>query len=150
MRRPRIVIVSFLCLVFQTAQSPAIDFVEQTIDPQPGKVGYAVTASDVNEDGMLDAVVVTEDRVLWYEAPDWKSHEMLAGGTRRDNVCIAPADIDQDGQVDFALGAGWPQNGGTISWLSRDPQRGTEGLWKGAFPNCRSQILVIFGIRPLG
>lgn len=103
------------------ASATAEDFVfeAQTIDPEPGKVVYAVTSADVDGDDRVDIVAVTEDQVLWYQAPDWQKRIILDGGTKPDNVCIAPHDIDGDGQIDFALGAGWPTNGGTIQWLSR-------------------------------
>jgi len=77
-----------------------------------------VTLADVNSDGKQDIVAVTENRVIWYESPDWKKHVILEDQTERDNVCIAPLDIDQDGKVDFALGAGWTKKG-TIQWISR-------------------------------
>ncbi len=51
--------------------------------------------------------------------PTWTKHVILDGGTLADNVCIAPLDIDQDGQIDFALGAGWTKTG-TIQWISAD------------------------------
>ncbi len=126
---PRMTLCLLTLLSVWARPVSATEFEAVTIDPQPGKVGYAVTAADINGDGRLDAVVVTEDRVLWYEAPDWNLHEMIVGGTRKDHVCIATRDIDGDGLVDFVLGAGWPRNGGMISWLSRDPQRGASGLW---------------------
>lgn len=97
----------------------AVDFVPQVVDAHPGKVVYAVTIADIDEDGADDIVAVTENRVLWYQAPDWQAHVILDGVTQPDNVCIAPLDIDRDGHVDLALGAGWPKNGGTIQWLSR-------------------------------
>jgi hypothetical protein len=79
-----------------------------------------VTLADVNGDGKQDAVAVTENRVLWYENPGWTPHVMIADQTVTDNVCIAPWDIDGDGQIDFALGAGWMgKNTGTLQWLSR-------------------------------
>jgi hypothetical protein len=56
--------------------------------------------------------------VLWYQAPDWKKRVIIEDQTTRDNVCIDPFDIDGDGQIDFALGAGWTKVG-TIQWLSR-------------------------------
>ena len=43
---------------------------------------------------------------------------MIRDQTPRDNVCIAPHDIDGDGRVDFALGASWPK-AGSVHWLSR-------------------------------
>lgn len=93
-------------------------FREQTIDPHIGEVCYAVTLADVDGDGRDDIVAVTENRVLWYQNPSWKKRVIIADQTARDNVCIAPADIDDDGWIDFALGAGWTKIG-TIQWLSR-------------------------------
>lgn len=89
------------------------------------KVGYAVSLVDVNADGKTDAVVVDSNRVIWYENPGWRVHTIIQDQTQLDNVCIAPHDIDGDGRVDFALGAGWKpsdtQGGGTIQWLARGP-----------------------------
>lgn len=79
---------------------------------------YAVTIADVNEDGLDDIVAVNERQVLWYQNPDWTKHVIVEDQTERDNVCIASYDIDGDGHVDFALGAGWTMKG-TIQWLSR-------------------------------
>lgn len=97
-------------------------FTEQIIDPMIGEICYAVTRADVNGDGKLDIVAVSESRVQWYEAPSWKKWIILDGQTERDNVCIAAQDIDGDGRVDFALGAGWIKaNTGTFQWISRGP-----------------------------
>ena len=89
-----------------------------TIDEHVGNVCYAVTTADVNGDGKLDVVAVSENRVQWYENPTWAKHIILEDQTEHDNVCIAPLDIDGDGKVDFALGAGWTKIG-TIQWISR-------------------------------
>jgi hypothetical protein len=105
-----------ICVTAASGNFP--EFTTKTLDPEIGKVCYAVTVADVNDDGKMDIVAVTENRVLWYENPTWKSHTMIEDATVADNVCIAPADIDGDGKVDFALGAGWTKEG-TIQWLSR-------------------------------
>lgn len=93
-------------------------FREQVIDPHCGEICYAVTIADVDGDKRQDIVAVTENRVLWYQAPDWKKRVIIEDQTTRDNVCIDALDIDGDGQIDFALGAGWTKVG-TIQWLSR-------------------------------
>jgi hypothetical protein len=86
-------------------------------------VGYAVLLVDVNGDGKKDIVVVDQKRVVWYENPTWKRRIIIENQTKADNVCIAAYDIDGDGQIDFALGAGWgkldTKEGGTIQWLKR-------------------------------
>lgn len=95
-------------------------FEAKTLDPDVGKVCYAVSLADVDGDGKQDIIAVTENRVLWYQAPDWKRRVIIEDQTERDNVCIAPLDIDGDGKIDFALGAGWlNKNIGSIYWLSR-------------------------------
>ena len=101
------------------AEFPA--FETRELDPKVGEVCYAVTLADVDGDKKTDVVAVTENRVGWYHNPDWKQRVIIADQTERDNVCIAPYDIDGDGQIDFALGAGWLNNKnlGTIYWLSR-------------------------------
>ena len=93
-------------------------FKAQTIDPNIGKVCYAVTLADVDGDGNQDIVAVSENRVLWYQNPTWQPRVIIQDETPPDNVCIAALDIDRDGNVDFALGAGWTKIG-TIHWLHR-------------------------------
>jgi len=105
------------------ATATAVSFAEQTLDPRAGKICYAVTLADVDGDGRDDVVVVTEEAVIWYANPGasggaWSKRDLIRGQTLRDNVCIAAHDIDGDGLVDFALGAGWPR-GGTLAWLGR-------------------------------
>jgi hypothetical protein len=75
-------------------------------------------------------VAVSEDAVYWYENPTWTRREIIRGATERDNVCIQAHDIDGDGRVDFALGAGWrapdTARASTLQWLGRD----RSGRWQ--------------------
>ena len=105
-----------LLTTFACAADPAFD--TKVLDPNVGNVCYAVTSADVDGDKKPDIVAVTENRVVWFQNPSWSLRVILADQTERDNVCIAPHDIDGDGKVDFALGAGWTKIG-TIQWLSR-------------------------------
>lgn len=102
-------------------------FRRQVIDSEIGKVCYAVSTTDVNGDGKLDVVAVSENRIQWYENPAWQKHVILEDQTERDNVCLAAHDIDGDGQIDFAVGAGWTKIG-TLQWISR--QADPKVLWK--------------------
>lgn len=103
-----------------------VEFAIQTIDQNIGKVCYAVTTADVNGDSREDIVGLSENRVIWYEAPTWAPHVILQDQTPADNVCIAAQDIDRDGKVDFAIGAGWTKTG-TLHWISRKDDPAT--LW---------------------
>jgi len=73
---------------------------------------------------------VSEDAVVWYENPSWAKHDIIRQATAKDNVCIQPHDIDGDGRMDFALGAGWrapdTKNPSTLQWLGRD----AAGRWQ--------------------
>jgi hypothetical protein len=86
-------------------------------------VGYAVLLVDVDGDKKTDIVVVDTKRVVWYQNPDWNMRTIIKGQTKPDNVCIAAADIDGDGKLDFALGADWrpfdTKKGGTLQLLKR-------------------------------
>src|SRR5947209_3110483 len=109
------------------ATTPFVRFEPQEID-RSLKIGYAVKVADLNADGKPDIVVVDKHRVIWFENPGgrakpWKLHTILEGTTKPDNVCLDVLDIDGDGKLDLALGAGWnPPNTtdpGTIQWLKQ-------------------------------
>lgn len=97
-------------------------------------VGYAVNVCDVNGDQRPDIVVVDQTRVVWYENPSWKVHTLVADQTKKDNVCLAPYDIDGDGRLEFALGADWrpfdTATGGTIQWLARPTASEADAKWE--------------------
>ncbi|MEZ6067842.1 MAG: VCBS repeat-containing protein [Planctomycetaceae bacterium] len=125
----RVSLVAGLAVWLATAAGVAgeLKFREVVIDDAAAdKTCYSVVTADVNGDGRNDIVVVTDNRVQWYEAPDWTKHIIIENQTELDNVCIAPFDIDGDGKVDFGLGAGWTKIG-TIQWIRR-PTEG-HGKW---------------------
>jgi hypothetical protein len=105
-------------------------FETQEIDPHVGEVCYALTTADVDGDGKLDVVAVSEDAVVWYQNPSWRKQDVIRGGTKRDNVCIQAHDIDGDGRIDFVVGAGWKPpdttHAGTLQWVGRD----ASGAWR--------------------
>ena len=125
---PRISIVAPLWIMTATTIAGPVQFREVVLDDAAAKKAcYAVELADVDGDGDQDVVVVTENRVQWYAQPGWEKHVILENQTELDNVCIAAHDIDQDGDVDFALGAGWTKIG-TIQWITRDDD--PQALWK--------------------
>jgi hypothetical protein len=103
-------------------QSAVPEFKTQEIETNLG-VGYAVSLVDVNGDKKLDIVVVDKTRVVWYENPTWKRRTIVENQTVADNVCLAPYDVDGDGQIDFAIGAGWGNLSSTVAgplyWAKR-------------------------------
>ena len=104
------------------------EFEHITLEENIGKVCYAVTVADVNNDGKPDAVALSENRLIWYENPSWKPHVILQDQLDLDHVCLVPHDIDGDGLIDFSVGAGWTKKG-TIQWISRNKEN-PNGLWQ--------------------
>lgn len=76
------------------------DWTRQELDSAFRSEG--VSATDVNHDGKID--VIAGD--VWYEAPDWKIHEIrkpgkfVAGVGYSDGFCHFVYDINQDGWDD--------------------------------------------------
>jgi len=124
-------VLGTLCLMQLTSILPAAEipeFKHIILEENIGKVCYAVTVADVNNDGKPDPVALSENRLIWYENPTWTPHVILENQLDLDHVCLAPHDIDGDGLIDFAVGAGWTKKG-TIQWVSRDDDN-PDGLWK--------------------
>lgn len=95
-------------------------------------VVYAVRLADVNGDSRLDVVAINPNELAWFENPQWQRHVMLRDAVPRDHVTIAAHDVDGDGRVEIALGAGWnPRNttsGGTLHLATRSTPDG-RGPW---------------------
>jgi hypothetical protein len=147
----------FSCFPLTLAAEPApfVSFKGEQIDKSL-KIGYAVKIVDLNGDAKPDIVVVDKHRVIWFENPGkadapWKLHTILEGATKPDNVCLDVMDIDGDGKLDIALGAGWnPPNTtepGTIQWLKQPAN--IDEPWKvypiGEEPSVHRMRFVDFG-----
>ena len=76
--------------------------VAHDIEPKfPG--GYAVATVDVNKDGKLDVIGVSQrvQEVAWYENPTWARHVMVEGMAGLVN--FAAIDLDGDGIPEVAV-----------------------------------------------
>jgi hypothetical protein len=109
-------------LTLLAADKP-ITFRSQEIAKDLGIV-YAVSVADVNGDHKPDIVAINQRQIVWFENPSWAKHVVAERITEKDNVAIAPADIDGDGKMDFALAADWQAtnttSGGSLHWISHE------------------------------
>lgn len=100
------------------ATLPTFEAVE--IDHQI-EIGYGLAIADVNGDGKKDVLLADKQQIVWYENPSWHKHVMAEKLTALDHVCIAAADLDNDGKAEVAVGAGWNPgdtvNSGAVFYL---------------------------------
>jgi hypothetical protein len=128
---------TFVCVLFALASMVlAVEpkFRTQEIDSKVG-VGYGLQLADMNGDKKTDIILCDKDKVVWYENPTWKKHQISGHLTKRDHVCIAARDLDGDGKAEIAVGAQWnigetsnDKTSGSIFYLN--PTANREGNWK--------------------
>ncbi len=105
---------------------PVIQWEKYTLDEKFRSEGVAI--GDVNKDGKMDVM----NGEYWYEAPDWKKHEMQAPADHKDGLgnysrsfaCWAE-DINKDGWVDLIV-IDFP--GVPCYWMENPKEKG--GHWK--------------------
>ncbi|GAB3895687.1 FG-GAP repeat domain-containing protein [Spirosoma agri] len=103
---------SFLFVAqLSTAQTTEPNFKIQVVDNQID-IGYGLAIGDVDGDKRPDILLADQKEIVWYQNPgdktsSWKRHVMAENLTPQDNVCIAARDLDGDGRVEVAVGAGW-------------------------------------------
>jgi len=128
---------TFVCVLFALASMVlAVEpkFRTQEIDGKVG-IGYGLQLADMNGDKKTDIILCDKDKVVWYENPTWKKHQISGHLTKRDHVCIAARDLDGDGKAEIAVGAQWnigetsnDKTSGSIFYLN--PTANREGNWK--------------------
>ncbi|MBI3854289.1 MAG: VCBS repeat-containing protein [Planctomycetes bacterium] len=102
------------------------NFREEVIETHSGGPGYNSCLADINGDGKMDIVLVTEnkDQVLWYENPTWKKHVMTSGLPKLPEP-ITPFDVDGDGKTEIIVGGDWVMadtlTSGSV-WLLKRPE----------------------------
>jgi len=93
----------------ETPNPSAFAFEGRVIDPEVGKVCYALTIADVNNDQHSDLLALTEESLYVYLAPAWTKARLIdpIPPERRDGVCVAARDLDGDGRPELVVGSGW-------------------------------------------
>ena len=110
---------------FVLAQGEIPRFREEVIETQSGGPGYNSCLADLNGDGKMDLVLVTEnkDQILWYENPTWK-RRVITSAVKLPEP-ITPFDVDGDGKLEIVVGGDWVMadtlTSGSV-WLLKRPE----------------------------
>ena len=107
-------ILSVLLILFSLAHSTGqkMNFELHEIGEFIDRMGQT-SLVDVDNDNDLDWVFGRFGDMYWYEyksADEWELHEIGKGA--RTDVGGWPADINQDGMIDFVVGDSWYENTG--------------------------------------
>ncbi|MGI9471163.1 MAG: FG-GAP repeat domain-containing protein [Rubripirellula sp.] len=103
---------------WQAPASPQQAWTKHMIsDEEPGATN--IHPADVNGDGKIDFIASRGHGrgVIWFEAPDWKRHDIDAD--LKEPHCLVAIDMDADGDIDAATCAfgdkvaAWYENDGT-------------------------------------
>ena len=108
---PAMKLFLLLCPLLAFSQPPKPNFRIQIVDNQIS-IGYGLAIGDVDGDRQPDILLADQKQIVWYKNPksktgNWTGHVMAENLTPQDNVCIAARDLDGDGRVEVAVGAGW-------------------------------------------
>ncbi len=118
----RFLCASLFCSATLLAAEPTLPtFRAVEIDSRVG-IGYGVCVADVDGDHKPDILLADKNQIAWYRNPTWEKFVIAENLTKLDNVCIAAADIDENGKAEIAIGAGWNpadtvNSGAAFTWF---------------------------------
>jgi len=112
----------FFLLPVSLLAQPMPNFQVEVVDNQIN-IGYGLAIGDVDGDRLPDILMADQRDIVWYKNPGgrrpsggsqtdkqssrWTRYVMARNLTPQDNVCIAARDLNGDGKVEVAVGAGW-------------------------------------------